>query len=91
MQVKLNVIVAAAVALLTGTVMAQDMVVKIGHVGPLTGGIAYGAIGHDDAGTPTAFPPVGFPVGIGLIGAHAGSSINGLVDGDQERSSSVQD
>ena len=41
MQVKLNVIVAAAVALLTGTVMAQDMVVKIGHVAPVSGAQAH--------------------------------------------------
>ena len=32
MQIKLNVIVAAAATLLAGTAMAQDMVVKIGHV-----------------------------------------------------------
>ena len=41
MQVKLNVIVAAATALLTGTVMAQDMVVKIGHVAPVSGAQAH--------------------------------------------------
>jgi len=41
MQVKLNVIVAAAAAVLTGTVMAQDMVVKIGHVGPMSGAQAH--------------------------------------------------
>jgi len=41
MQVKLNVIVAAATAVLTGTVMAQDMVVKIGHVGPVSGAQAH--------------------------------------------------
>ena len=41
MQVKLNVIVAAAAAVLTGTVMAQDMVVKIGHVGPVSGAQAH--------------------------------------------------
>jgi branched-chain amino acid transport system substrate-binding protein len=41
MQVKLNVIVAAAASLLAGSVMAQDMVVKIGHVAPLSGGQAH--------------------------------------------------
>ena len=41
MQVKLNVIVAAAAAVLTGTVMAQDMVVKIGHVAPVSGAQAH--------------------------------------------------
>jgi len=46
MQVKLNVIVAAATAVLTGTVIAQDMVVKIGHVGPTSGSIAH--LGKDN-------------------------------------------
>jgi branched-chain amino acid transport system substrate-binding protein len=41
MQIKLNVIVAAAAAVLTGSVMAQDMVVKIGHVGPVSGAQAH--------------------------------------------------
>ncbi len=41
MQVKLNVIVAAAASVLAGTVMAQDMVVKIGHVGPVSGAQAH--------------------------------------------------
>jgi branched-chain amino acid transport system substrate-binding protein len=41
MQVKLNVIVAAAASLLAGSAMAQDMVVKIGHVAPLSGGQAH--------------------------------------------------
>ena len=41
MQVKLNVIVAAAVSVLAGTAMAQDMVVKIGHVGPVSGAQAH--------------------------------------------------
>ncbi|MDP1900433.1 MAG: branched-chain amino acid ABC transporter substrate-binding protein [Rubrivivax sp.] len=40
MQVKLNVIVGAAALLLGGTVFAQDLVVKIGHVGPTSGSIA---------------------------------------------------
>jgi branched-chain amino acid transport system substrate-binding protein len=34
MQVKLNLIAAAAAAIFAGSVSAQDMVVKIGHVGP---------------------------------------------------------
>ena len=41
MQIKLNVIVAAAATLLAGGAMAQDMVVKIGHVAPLSGGQAH--------------------------------------------------
>ena len=41
MQVKLNVIVAAAAALFAGAVSAQDMVVKIGHVGPVSGAQAH--------------------------------------------------
>ena len=41
MQHKLNLIVGAAVALFAGTSMAQDMVVKIGHVGPVSGGQAH--------------------------------------------------
>ena len=40
MQVKLNLIAAAAAAIFAGSVSAQDMVVKIGHVGPTSGGIA---------------------------------------------------
>jgi branched-chain amino acid transport system substrate-binding protein len=42
MQVRLNVIVGAAVAMLAGSVFAQDtLVVKIGHVAPLSGGQAH--------------------------------------------------
>ena len=40
MQIKFNSIVAAAALALTGSVYAQDMVVKIGHVGPVSGSIA---------------------------------------------------
>ena len=40
MQIKLNVIVGAAAVLLGGGAFAQDVVVKIGHVGPTSGGIA---------------------------------------------------
>jgi branched-chain amino acid transport system substrate-binding protein len=46
MQVKLNVIVGAAAMLLGGSVYAQDMVVKIGHVGPTSGSIAH--LGKDN-------------------------------------------
>jgi branched-chain amino acid transport system substrate-binding protein len=46
MQVKLNVIVAAAAVLLGGTAYAQDVVVKIGHVGPTSGAIAH--LGKDN-------------------------------------------
>ena len=41
MQFKVSLIVGAASALLAGTGMAQDMVVKIGHVGPISGGQAH--------------------------------------------------
>ena len=41
MQVKLNVIVAAAVALCAGAVQAQDITVRIGHVGPVSGSQAH--------------------------------------------------
>lgn len=40
MQVKANVIVASAALLFAGAVAAQDLVVKIGHVGPTSGNIA---------------------------------------------------
>jgi len=46
MQVKLNVIVGAAALLLGGSVFAQDLVVKIGHVGPTSGSIAH--LGKDN-------------------------------------------
>ena len=46
MQVKLNLIAAAAVMILAGTASAQDMVVKIGHVGPTSGSIAH--LGKDN-------------------------------------------
>lgn len=46
MQIKLNVIVGAAALMLGGSVFAQDMVVKIGHVGPTSGGIAH--LGKDN-------------------------------------------
>ncbi|MCC7150938.1 MAG: branched-chain amino acid ABC transporter substrate-binding protein [Rubrivivax sp.] len=46
MQVKFNAIVGAAVIMLAGTAYAQDLVVKIGHVGPTSGGIAH--LGKDN-------------------------------------------
>ena len=46
MQIKMLPIVAAAAALLAGTVQAQDMVVKIGHVAPTSGAIAH--LGKDN-------------------------------------------
>ena len=46
MQIKLNVIVGAAAILLGGSAFAQDVVVKIGHVGPTSGGIAH--LGKDN-------------------------------------------
>ncbi|MDE2396605.1 MAG: branched-chain amino acid ABC transporter substrate-binding protein, partial [Burkholderiales bacterium] len=46
MQVKLKAIVIAAAALVAGTVYADDLVVKIGHVGPTSGGIAH--LGKDN-------------------------------------------
>src|SRR6195952_5598591 len=46
MQVKVKVLVAAAAALLSGLAMSQDLVVKIGHVGPTSGAIAH--LGKDN-------------------------------------------
>jgi branched-chain amino acid transport system substrate-binding protein len=46
MNIKLLPIVAAAVAFVAGTATAQDMVVKIGHVGPISGAIAH--LGKDN-------------------------------------------
>ncbi|EHR71537.1 ABC-type branched-chain amino acid transport system, periplasmic component [Burkholderiales bacterium JOSHI_001] len=46
MQFKLNLIIGAAAAVLAGQVLAQDMVVKIGHVAPTSGGIAH--LGKDN-------------------------------------------
>ena len=46
MQVKLNLIACAAAVLLSGSVYAQDMVVKIGHVAPTSGSIAH--LGKDN-------------------------------------------
>ena len=41
MQVKLNIVVAAAVALCAGAVHAEDIVVRIGQVGPVSGSQAH--------------------------------------------------
>lgn len=46
MQVRFNVYVAAAAVLFAGAASAQDMVVKIGHVGPTSGAIAH--LGKDN-------------------------------------------
>ena len=46
MQFKLNMIVGAALVTLGATAYAQDMVVKIGHVGPTSGAIAH--LGKDN-------------------------------------------
>ncbi len=46
MQVKLNVVAMAAAVLFAGTASAQDLVVKIGHVGPTSGAIAH--LGKDN-------------------------------------------
>ena len=41
MQVKLNSIVAAAIALSAGAAFADDITVRIGHVGPVSGSQAH--------------------------------------------------
>ncbi len=46
MQVKFNAIVGAAALVLAGSAFAQDLVVKIGHVGPTSGSIAH--LGKDN-------------------------------------------
>ena len=46
MQLRFNVIAAAAVVMFAGAVSAQDLVVKIGHVAPTSGGIAH--LGKDN-------------------------------------------
>jgi len=46
MQVKLNAVVSAAALLIAGAASAQEVVVKIGHVGPTSGGIAH--LGKDN-------------------------------------------
>jgi len=46
MQVKLNLIVAATAVLFGSTAYAEDMLVKIGHVGPVSGAISH--LGKDN-------------------------------------------
>lgn len=46
MQIKLNLVVAASALIAAGTASAQEMVVKIGHVGPTSGAIAH--LGKDN-------------------------------------------
>ncbi|MGQ3051461.1 MAG: branched-chain amino acid ABC transporter substrate-binding protein [Roseateles sp.] len=46
MQIKLNIVVGAVAALLSGAAMSQDLVVKIGHVAPTSGAIAH--LGKDN-------------------------------------------
>ena len=46
MQMKLKVTVAAAIAVASSIALAQDMVVKIGHVAPISG--AQAAYGKDN-------------------------------------------
>lgn len=46
MQVKFNVLMGAAIAMMAAGASAQDMVVKIGHVGPTSGAIAH--LGKDN-------------------------------------------
>ena len=46
MQIKLNAVMCAAAVLFAGAASAQDMIVKIGHVGPTSGGIAH--LGKDN-------------------------------------------
>jgi branched-chain amino acid transport system substrate-binding protein len=46
MQVKLNIVVAAAALMMAGGAWADDLVVKIGHVGPVSGAISH--LGKDN-------------------------------------------
>ena len=46
MQIKYTLLGGAAALLLSGSALAQDLVVKIGHVGPTSGGIAH--LGKDN-------------------------------------------
>jgi branched-chain amino acid transport system substrate-binding protein len=46
MQVKLNLVVAAVAALASGAAFSEDLIVKIGHVGPTSGAIAH--LGKDN-------------------------------------------
>jgi branched-chain amino acid transport system substrate-binding protein len=46
MQVKLNLVVAATAVLFAGSAWSEDMLVKIGHVGPVSGAISH--LGKDN-------------------------------------------
>ncbi|MBV8034018.1 branched-chain amino acid ABC transporter substrate-binding protein [Roseateles sp.] len=46
MQIKLNIVVGAVAALVSGAAMSQDLIVKIGHVAPTSGAIAH--LGKDN-------------------------------------------
>ncbi|MBB2488213.1 branched-chain amino acid ABC transporter substrate-binding protein, partial [Mitsuaria sp. WAJ17] len=46
MKSQMKLVAAAALALMGGSALAQDLVVKIGHVGPTSGGIAH--LGKDN-------------------------------------------
>src|ERR1044072_6536252 len=46
MQIKLNIVVGAVAALLSGAAMSQNLVVKIGHGAPTSGAIAH--LGKDN-------------------------------------------
>jgi branched-chain amino acid transport system substrate-binding protein len=48
MQMKFKLTVVAALTALAGVALAQDMVVKIGHVGPTSGGIAHLGKGNEN-------------------------------------------
>jgi branched-chain amino acid transport system substrate-binding protein len=46
MHIKLNIVVGAVAALVSGAAMSQDLIVKIGHVAPTSGAIAH--LGKDN-------------------------------------------
>ncbi|MEO8081221.1 MAG: branched-chain amino acid ABC transporter substrate-binding protein, partial [Caldimonas sp.] len=46
MQIKATLVAAAAALMFAGPTLAEDLVVKIGHVGPTSGGIAH--LGKDN-------------------------------------------
>ena len=60
MQIKLKTIVVAAAVTLGGAAYAQEMVVKIGHVGPTSGAIAI----RNRVGTVTAASAQSIAAGI---------------------------
>ena len=57
MQFKLKLLVAAAATVLAGAASAQDAVVKIGHVGPVSGAPAHYGQGAEPAGAAPALSP----------------------------------